>query len=60
MGYIEIVFKYIFLIKFSLSRLGEVWNEKIDDGKTPRSVNLRGVTYFANISAKTNFEEKPF
>ena len=26
---------------------------------TPRSVSLRGVTYFANISAKTNFKEKP-
>ena len=29
--------------------------DKIDAGKTPRSVSLRRVTYFANISAQTNF-----
>ena len=27
---------------------------------TPRSVCLRGVTYFVNISLKTNFYGKPF
>ena len=27
---------------------------------TPRSVSLRGVTYIANISAKTNLSTKPF
>ena len=27
---------------------------------TLRSVSLRGDTYFANISAKTNFSAKPF
>ena len=28
--------------------------DKTYAGKTPRSVSLRGVTYFANISTKTN------
>ena len=29
--------------------------DTIEAGKIPSSVSLRGVTYFANISAKTNF-----
>ena len=29
--------------------------DTIEAGKTPSNVSLRGVTYFANISAKTNF-----
>ena len=38
---------------------GEDCNDKIDAGKTPRSVCLRGVTYFASISAKMNLSAKP-
>ena len=33
--------------------------DKIDAGKTPRSVSLRGVTYFTDISAKMNLSAKP-
>ena len=32
----------------------------VDAGKTPSSVSMRGVTYFANISDKTNLSAKPF
>ena len=46
--------------KYSLSRQGEACRDKIDAGKTPRSVSQRGVTYFANLSAKTNRSAKPF
>ena len=75
LGYVQIVTYPRFKKKYSLSSQGEACKDKIDTGKTPRSVGhfdfrkcylltprnfrLRGVTYFANISF-TNFYENPF
>ena len=53
LGYIEIASIY-FLTHLIFSRQGEASKDKIDAGKTPRSVSLRGFTYFAYLSAKTN------
>ena len=49
---------HIFCLHFILFQ--EACKDTIYAGKTPRSVSLPGVTYFANISAKTNLSAKPF
>ena len=60
LAFVAIVRIYLKKIQYSLSEQGEACRDKIDAGKTPRSVSQRGVTYFANLSAKTNRSAKPF
>ena len=49
--YVEIVHKYsFFFLQFSILVQGKgACKDKMCDGKTPHSVSLRGVTYFANF-----------
>ena len=61
MAYVAIIHMYLKnSILIQGMETGEACKDKIVPGKTLRSVSLRGYTYFANISAKTNFFEKPF
>ena len=49
-SYIEIVHLYLKQILNSLSRQKEACKDKIDAGKTPRSVSLRGVRICAVLA----------
>ena len=48
--YVEIVHLYLKKMLNSISRQGEACKDKIDAGKTPRSVSLRGVRICAVLA----------